>query len=378
MNKNKIIGIASLLVAIIGIVVIFAYRAWLGGIIFVVAGVVADTALRGSLKERTGEEYYYRCDCCSRIIRSSYIYWRNDSPYCENCYDDFNDEIEDHDYKPEPIFYGKGNRYLGVELEVDHGGKDDENAVSIKEVGNYHDEHIYIKSDSSLGDGFEIVSHPMTLGYHMNEMDWEGVLNDAVRLGYCSHQTSTCGLHIHVKQCGNKELNKDYLDAYIIKLLRQRIFNKRSMRKHVDALNRFITDYNSNFDAMYASLKTALDEVTQGLDRITDAIEHGMITDSLMERAEHLEKQRAEYVAQISRLQRLEPVQFETYSNLIHQFCTLPHDSRDFKELVQRNVYKIVTYPYYMEVTLDLGFGVTDKLTDTITIRRGDLYAMFE
>ena len=73
MNKNKIIGIASLLVAIIGIVVIFAYRAWLGGIIFVVAGVVADTALRGSLKERTGEEYYYRCDCCSRIIRSSYI-----------------------------------------------------------------------------------------------------------------------------------------------------------------------------------------------------------------------------------------------------------------------------------------------------------------
>ena len=57
MNKNKIIGIASLLVAIIGIVVIFAYRAWLGGIIFVVAGVVADTALRGSLKERTGEEY---------------------------------------------------------------------------------------------------------------------------------------------------------------------------------------------------------------------------------------------------------------------------------------------------------------------------------
>ena len=57
MNKNKIIGIASILTAVIGIIVILAYRAWLGGIIFLVAGIVADSALRASLKERTGEEY---------------------------------------------------------------------------------------------------------------------------------------------------------------------------------------------------------------------------------------------------------------------------------------------------------------------------------
>lgn len=57
MNKNKIIGIASILTAVIGIIVILAYRAWLGGIIFLVAGIVADSALRASLKEKTGEEY---------------------------------------------------------------------------------------------------------------------------------------------------------------------------------------------------------------------------------------------------------------------------------------------------------------------------------
>ena len=31
-----------------------------------------------------------------------------------------------------------------------------------------------------------------------------------------------------------------------------------------------------------------------------------------------------------------------------------------------------------LEITLDVGFGVTDELKETITIRRGDLYALFE
>ena len=34
----------------------------------------------------------------------------------------------------------------------------------------------------------------------MNEFPWEEILHRAVRLGYRSHQTSTCGLHIHVNR----------------------------------------------------------------------------------------------------------------------------------------------------------------------------------
>ena len=40
----------------------------------------------------------------------------------------------------------------------------------------------------------------MTLDYHTDEMDWESVLQKAVDFGYRSHQTSTCGLHIHVNR----------------------------------------------------------------------------------------------------------------------------------------------------------------------------------
>ena len=40
----------------------------------------------------------------------------------------------------------------------------------------------------------------MTLNYHETDMPWRKVLEKAVSLDYRSHQTSTCGLHIHVNR----------------------------------------------------------------------------------------------------------------------------------------------------------------------------------
>ena len=146
------------------------------------------------------EDHYHRCECCDRIIHDDYVNWHGDYPYCDRCYDNLCSEIEEYSYKPEPIFYGKGTRYFGVELEIDHGGKDDDNARTLKEIANVHSEHIYVKSDGSLDEGLELVSHPMTFDYHKNDMNWEDVMHKAINLGYRSHQTSTCGLHIHVNR----------------------------------------------------------------------------------------------------------------------------------------------------------------------------------
>ena len=146
------------------------------------------------------DDHYRRCEGCGRIVHDDDMLWHGDDPYCACCYDRIDHDIEDYGYKPEPIFYGEGSRYFGVELEIDGAGKDDENAHKIKDQTNYREEHIYCKSDGSLDDGFEIVTHPMTLDYHMNSMDWADVMHEAVRLGYRSHMTSTCGLHIHVNR----------------------------------------------------------------------------------------------------------------------------------------------------------------------------------
>lgn len=132
--------------------------------------------------------HYCRCFECNELINENDVYWIDDECYCEECYNNRveNDCINDYCYKPEPIFYGYGNRYYGIELEIDKGGKYGDYAKIILDTANIQNQHIYIKSDSSLDDGFEIVSHPMTLKYHLEEMDWESILQTAKNLGYYS------------------------------------------------------------------------------------------------------------------------------------------------------------------------------------------------
>ena len=48
-------------------------------------------------------------------------------------------------------------------------------------------EHIYCKHDGYLDSGFEIVTHPMTLDYHKDNLPWADMVDKLKRMGYLSH-----------------------------------------------------------------------------------------------------------------------------------------------------------------------------------------------
>ncbi|WMJ84952.1 hypothetical protein RBH76_05915 [Oscillospiraceae bacterium MB24-C1] len=151
------------------------------------------------------DDYYCFCENCGQLIRNEDAYYLDEDenvPYCYDCYDTHQNRtsIHPYGYKPEPIFYGEGDRYFGIELEIDDAGKGGFNARSILNVANAGLPHIYIKSDSSLNEGMEIVTHPMSMDYHHHQMPWESILACARDMGYKSHDTNTCGLHIHVSR----------------------------------------------------------------------------------------------------------------------------------------------------------------------------------
>ena len=85
-----------------------------------------------------------------------------------------------------------------MKLGIDGAGRDDYAAKHIIGAANSQAEHLYTKTGGSLDDGLELVTYPMTLDYHMRYMPWDDVLSKARSLGYKSHQTSTCGLHVHI------------------------------------------------------------------------------------------------------------------------------------------------------------------------------------
>ena len=88
----------------------------------------------------------------------------------------------------------------GVELEIDNGGTVNSNAQKLLDIANKDAENLYIKTDGSLDEGLELVTHPMTLEYQLNEMPWAEVLRKAQSMGYLSHAAGTCGLHVHISR----------------------------------------------------------------------------------------------------------------------------------------------------------------------------------
>ena len=151
------------------------------------------------------DDHYVTCCECGRIIHDYDSYWRNDCAYCEDCDPGENDFIENYGHTrygldfyrcdDEPV---TTKEYFGVELEVDEG--DDKNECA-KEIDSESGMKMYFKEDGSLGDeGFEIVSSPATLRYHLENANWEEMINKAKSYGFRSHDTSTCGMHVHVSR----------------------------------------------------------------------------------------------------------------------------------------------------------------------------------
>lgn len=116
--------------------------------------------------------------------------------------------VQDYDYKPDnfELFYlpdeSPTDLMLGVELELDNGGENSSSARYITSVLNkdIFNEYTYCMHDGSLSDGFEIATMPSSLLFHMNKVNYKDAFKLASTMGYRSHDTSSCGLHVHMNR----------------------------------------------------------------------------------------------------------------------------------------------------------------------------------
>jgi len=126
--------------------------------------------------------------------------------------------IHSYGFKPEPWYHGhyKKHLLLGVELEVDGAGEDEEHARQVLTILNgnpYSRRHAYCKHDGSLEAGFEIVSQPATINYHIKRIPWQQAFEYLLAQGYRSNDTSTCGLHVHFNCIFLGDSQEEFLKA---------------------------------------------------------------------------------------------------------------------------------------------------------------------
>lgn len=162
---------------------------------------------------------YRPCYNCSVWMHEDDMSYDDDEAeyYCPSCYHELEKSrlIHKYGYKPSPKFKCSPHDefwtdvdikelLFGVELEVDDGTYEPETLA--EEILGWSDD-VYCKHDGSLDEGVEIVTHPATLDYHLNELAWKEITQACRRFGFKSHNTTTCGLHVHV---GRRQLFDDW------------------------------------------------------------------------------------------------------------------------------------------------------------------------
>ena len=165
----------------------------------------------------------YRCaDCGSRFRYEDDLREVEGCWYCDDCYENHRPIISDYHTMKEYsniVFYGNADRreelHIGCEIETDsdHRVNRERIAGGVKDIlGDF----VNIENDGSLNYGFEIITHPATLNYHLSMMPkyqdaFEYLIDNDMR----GHDISTTGMHYHIdrRYFGSKE------DSSIAKLM---------------------------------------------------------------------------------------------------------------------------------------------------------------
>ncbi|MGW1742067.1 hypothetical protein ACWCPQ_25055 [Nocardia sp. NPDC001965] len=137
---------------------------------------------------RCAQTRYTECPRCETLLRA------NGS--CDLCA--YPQRVRAYSYKPDPRFHGDGPLYLGLELEVivPQNRYNDAVAAATTRLGRLG----YLKNDSSIHPtGFEIVSHPLSYQYAVDEFPWI-LLSELDELGCWTDDT--VGLHVHASRAG--------------------------------------------------------------------------------------------------------------------------------------------------------------------------------
>ena len=214
------------------------------------------------------EDHYFTCEDCGEVYHLDEAEYIGGCVYCITCANGHETCILSYGTKPEPVFFGGAEAGYGVELEIDNGLHRQDAARDITNAGR---DHIYLKEDGSLSrDGMEIVTHPATLDYHINYFPWSDICRTALSYGYRSHDTDTCGLHIHASRSlfGNNDMEQDltiaktillidrWYDTHIVRFARR---DYARMRRWADKPNAGIRPEDNDVAAVEKSKKTATD-----------------------------------------------------------------------------------------------------------------------
>lgn len=130
--------------------------------------------------------------------------------YCDSCFKVQHCNVDGYHQPKIPTTFLKESGettklHFGFELEINknnYGFCNENHTEAIFYIRkNFKHLKLNFERDGSIGDGFEIISQPMTYKYiKAHQEDFKQILQYLRDNGYRSHNTGICGLHIHISK----------------------------------------------------------------------------------------------------------------------------------------------------------------------------------
>ena len=179
---------------------------------------------------------------------------------------------------------------------------------------------------------------------------------------------------------GACEINRGYIEAYVLSLIKSFFGKKSVVKKMVDRINRYIHKNMENINAQIATSTDELVELNQRIDNVMSMITGGMSYDEIYET---MDKLQAEKSAVVSRMEKLNAKISHVYDDkdideIISQckMCIKSPSSVDGRLFLHRVLGDILVYREYVEINLKTGLGVNADFDTMLTVDRKEIYAL--
>ena len=174
--------------------------------------------------------------------------------------------------------------------------------------------------------------------------------------------------------CSNKEINRDYLEHYVINLLDKQIFNTASLNRIAKKIEKYSSADNDEMERL--ELQRQLGEVEVALKNVADAVAAGLLSDALVTRLHELESSKAEIEMQIGTLVKSDEQIVVEPSVILDEYKEVKKSpsSPTYKEFIGSFISRIEVGKYTVDITLKIGLDIFPALDTTYNVRRQEIY----
>ncbi len=281
------------------------------------------------------------------------------------------------------------------------------NKTSSKDVFNRRNSHKHKDDDMIIKvpngcpqiistDVYQAVQSRMAENRHLAGMyntQHKYLLSGFVICGYCGRRMTGnrryCGrnksLYVsyrcltHADQCISKEINRYYLEDYVLLKIKECFGYKNQVAKMYHKIGRYLHKISKALEDEILALSSQLNDVEMAISNLAEAVEKGVSLDDILTRSEQLEEQKRQLEKEILNKNNIRNVAFtdDDIEETVRQCkalikCPTHPTNRVF---LKKAIKNIVVKRDGVTITLNTGLSVNDDFDTVIFATRDDIYS---